>query len=245
MPNLVLIFILIVFFILCIVITFCILVVIGNLTAMKFLAKHGVAVFSHNIEKDCKLLNYVNKDGACWLSIPEICYSPVMENCNGKYKNHNFLQKSNRYGELYLSDSKRALKLQEFALPSDNRIKDLTIIRGNAFGNGTDLRHANFSLLRKIQHNITEGSPIFLCENGKIRYFKAISLLETGIGDNLVFEYANREEFLKSLLFLSKSNAMRSVPKENVLILECQTDIDIVVVLLVEVSKSKNKSHFV
>ena len=70
--------------ILSMVISFMILVVIGNLSAMKFLAKNGVAVFSHNIVKDCKLLNYVNKEGACWLSIPDICYSPVMENCDGK-----------------------------------------------------------------------------------------------------------------------------------------------------------------
>ncbi len=105
-------------FILAICIGFCILVVIGNLSAMKLLAKNGLAVFSHDIVKDCKLLNYVNKEGACWLSIPEICYSPVMENCDGKYKKHNFLQKPNKYGELYLSDSARATKLQEFSLPS-------------------------------------------------------------------------------------------------------------------------------
>ena len=154
---------------------FCILVVMGNLSAMKFLAKNGVAVFSHNIVKDCKLLNYVNKEGACWLSIPDVCYSPVMENCDGKYKKHNFLQKPNKYGELYLSDSKRAMKLQEFSIPTNDKIKDLTIIRGNPRGNGTDLRHANFSLLRKIQHHIKDGSVVTLCEDGKVRYFKPIS----------------------------------------------------------------------
>ena len=219
---------------------FCILVVLGNLTAMKLLAKNGLAVFSHDIVKDCKLLNYVNKEGACWLSIPEVCYSPVMENCDGKYKKHNFLQKPNKYGELYLSDSKRATVLQEFAIPTDDRIKDLTIIRGNPTGNGTDLRHANFSLLRKIKHNIKDGSIITLCEDGKKRYFKAVSLLEMGIDDNYTFKYTSRDEFLKSLLFLSKTAVIRDVPKESVVILECKTDIDIVVVMLVE-TKIKNK----
>ena len=223
--------------ILSMVIGFMILVVIGNLSAMKFLAKNGVAVFSHNIVKDCKLLNYVNKEGACWLSIPDICYSPVMENCDGKYKKHNFLQKGNRYGELYLSDSQRAMKLQEFSLPTNDRIKDLTIIRGNPRGNGTDLRHANFSLLRKIQHHIKDGTLITLCEDGKNRYFKAISLLEMGIDDNFTFKYSNREEFLKSVLFLSQVTSMREVPKEPVIILECKTDIDIAVVILVEVKR--------
>lgn len=225
--------------ILSMVIGFMILVVIGNLSAMKFLAKNGVAVFSHNIVKDCKLLNYVNKEGACWLSIPDICYSPVMENCDGKYKKHNFLQKGNRYGELYLSDSQRAMKLQEFSLPTNDRIKDLTIIRGNPRGNGTDLRHANFSLLRKIQHHIKDGSIISLCEDGRVRHFKAVSLLEMGIDDNFTFKYNNRTEFLKSVLFLSQTSSIKDVPKDPVVILECKTDIDIAVVLLVEVKNKK------
>lgn len=206
----------------------------GNLMLMKFIAKNGLAIISHKIDKDCKLLNYVNKEGACWLNIPEVCYSPVMENCDGKYKKNNFLQKPNKYGELYLSDSKRAVKLQEFAIPTEDRIKDLTIIRGNPQGNGTDLRHANFSLLRKIKHNIKDGSTITLCEDGKIRYFKAVSLLEMGIDDNFTFKYSDREEFLKSVLFLSQVSSIREVPKEPVIILECKTDIDIAVVILVE-----------
>ena len=50
----------------CIVITFFLLVLIGNLTAMKILAKCGLAVFSNHIITDCKLLNFMNKDGVCW-----------------------------------------------------------------------------------------------------------------------------------------------------------------------------------
>ena len=220
-----------------IVLGFCVLVLIGNLSAMKFLAKHGVAVFSHNILTDCKLLNYVNKEGACWLSIPEVCYSPVMENCDGKYKKHNFLQKDNQFGELYLSDSKRAIKLQEFSQDRDDdsvKIKDLTIIKGSPIGNGTDLRHANFSLLRKVKQNIKDGSDIQICEDGKIRHFKAVSLMEMGIENNITFKYTNREEFIKSVLFLSQINTITNVPKENVIFLECRTDIDIVEVVLVE-----------
>lgn len=209
----------------------------GNLTMMKFVAKNGLAIISHKIDKDCKLLNYVNKEGACWIDIPDICYSPVMENCDGKYKKNNFLQKPNKYGELYLSDSQRAVKLQEFSIPTNDRIKDLTIIRGNPHGNGTDLRHANFSLLSKIRYNIKDGSLITLCEDGRKRYFKAVSMLEMGIDDNFTFKYSNREEFLKSVLFLSKTTSIKDVPKEPVVILECKTDIDIVVVILVEVKR--------
>ena len=96
---------------------------------------------------------------------------------------------------------------------------------------------ANFSLLRKIQHHIKDGTLITLCEDGKNRYFKAISLLEMGIDDNFTFKYSNREEFLKSVLFLSQVTSMREVPKEPVIILECKTDIDIAVVILVEVKR--------
>ena len=56
-----LVFLLSIVFILCLITTFGILVIIGNLSAMKLLAKNGVAVFSHDIKKDWKLLNFVSK----------------------------------------------------------------------------------------------------------------------------------------------------------------------------------------
>jgi hypothetical protein len=232
----------IVILLLCIAIGFCILVVMGNLSAMKFLAKNGVAVFSHKIETDCKLLNYVNKEGAGWLKIPDVCYSPIMENCDGKYKNHNFLQKSNMYGEIYLSDSKKAMHLSEFSLDKgkDMKIKDLTIIKGKPFGNGTDLRHANFSLLRKMQHGIKDNTDILICEEGVTRHFMPIAMIEMGIDENRPIAYNNREEFLKSFLELADIKTTTKVPKDSVVLLECRTDIDLVMVLLVE-NKSGRK----
>ena len=61
MHSISIIFFSILIFILCLIIGFFLLVVMGNLSAMKFLAKHGLAVFSHIIVFVCKLLNYVNK----------------------------------------------------------------------------------------------------------------------------------------------------------------------------------------
>ena len=232
----------IVLLIMALTVGFCILVVIGNLTAMKFLAKNGVAVFSHNIEKDCKLLNYVNKEGAGWLKISEVCYSPVMENCDGKYKNHNFLQKPNKFGEIYLSDSKKAMKLQEFSKDKDSNIKfkDLTIIKGKPQGNGTDLRHTNFSLLRKIKYHIQNSQDIQICEEGVVRNFKPVAMMEMGIDENKPIKFTNREEFLSSFLDISDIKMIKKVPQETVILLECRTDIDIVMVLLVE-NKSGRK----
>lgn len=222
--------------IMCIVIGFFILVILGNLPAMKFLAKNGLAIFSHDIVKDCKLLNYVNKEGAGWLKISEICYSPVMENCDGKYKNHNFLQKPNKFGELYLSDSKKAMKLSEFSkeVNSNKKIKDLTIIKGKPEGNGTDLRHANFSLLRKIQYNIQNSIDVQICEEGIVSNYKPVAMLEMGIDENRPIKFTNRSEFISSFLDISDLKMIQKVPEENVVLLECRTDIDVVMVLLVE-----------
>lgn len=236
MHSISIIFFSILIFILCLIIGFFLLVVMGNLSAMKFLAKHGLAVFSHNIVKDCKLLNYVNKEGACWLSIPEVCYSPVMYNCEGKYKNHNFLQKENRYGELNIADNKKSEILKQFSLNDNNLIKDLTIIQGQPFGNGTDLRHANFAYLRKISQGIKENveTEVQLCENGRVRCFKAVSMLDLGLNEKHSFKYDSREAFLNSLLEFSKIKTIFTAPKNNVILLECSTDIDIVIVILVE-----------
>lgn len=218
------------------IIVFFILVLIGNLSAMKFLAKHGVAVFSNNIEKDSKLLNYVNKESVCWLSIPNICYSPIMRECNGKYKNHNFLQKESFLGELYISESIQSKVLKEKEnLKTNSEIADLTIIQGSPFGK-PDLRHSNFSRLRKIEEQIKQGGnkDILICENGNTRKFKAISLLEMSIGEKHTLKYTDRNDFIQSILDMSKLKSINYVPKENVVILECRTDIDIVIVLLVE-----------
>lgn len=236
MFNFTFMFFYVVIFILCLVIGFFILVLMGNLSAMKFLAKNGLAVFCHNIIKDCKLLYYVNKEGACWLSIPEICYSPVMQNCNGKYKNHNFLQKENRFGELYIGDGIKDLELLKYSLPSNNKIADLTIIKGNAIGNGTDLRHANFSHLRKLSQYFVDNPSyeIELCEGDKIRKFEPVSMLDIALGDKHTFKYDSRDDFLSSVLQFSKHKVITQVPKQNVILLQCKTDIDIVVIMLVE-----------
>ena len=227
---------LVLFIIVLIIISFFILVLIGCLPAMKFLAKHGVAVFSNNIEKDSKLLNFVNKESACWLSIPNICYSPVMRECNGKYKNHNFLQKEYVLGELYVSESSQSKMLAEIKNDKvQSNISDLTIIKGSPFGK-SDLRHANFSRLRKIEELIKDNSNkyILICENGVTRKFKAVSLLDISIGDKHTIKYTNRNDFIQSILDLSKLKVINTVPKNNIVVLECRTDIDIVIVLLVE-----------
>lgn len=236
MPDISIIFFITLIVIFSLIIGFFILVLMGNLSAMKLLAKNGLAVFSHNIIKDSKLLNYVNREGACWLSVPDICYSPVMYNCDGKYKNHNFLQKENRFGELYLSDSRKVEKLKEISLSCKFVVKDLMTIKGVALGNGTDLRHANFSYLRKISQSIKENVDldIQLCENGVIRHFKPVSMIDMGLSDKHIFKYDTRDNFLQSLLDFSKIKIITRAPKENVVFLECQTDIDIVLVMLIE-----------
>lgn len=213
-----------------------VLVIMGNLSMMKILAKCGVAVFSNNIEKDSKLLHFVNKESVCWLHIPEICYSPVMRYCDGKYKNHNFLQKSNRFGELYLAENAKNDKLSEFRNDSEFIVKDLMTIKGSPLGDGTDLRHMNFSQLRKITEGIRENNEIEvqICENGKVRKFKAVGLIEKDKGNKHIFKYDSRESFINSLIDMMKIKTISRCPKKDVIFLECATDIDIVIVMLVE-----------
>ena len=212
---------------------FFILVLLGNLVAMKILAKNGLAVFSHNIVKDSKLLNFVNKEGACWLSIPDICYSPVMYDTGGKYKNHNFLQKENRFGELYVSEDSKSQKLLELGLKTEYKIPDLTIIKGDYRGIGTNLRHLNFSQLRKMNTKIRDKDSITLCENGVTRTFIPFGMIDVSLSDKHSFRYNSRQEFIDS--FLEHSKDKRSVDYDRpVIVLECKTEIDIVLVILIE-----------
>lgn len=225
----------------CIVITFFLLVLIGNLTAMKILAKCGLAVFSNHIITDCKLLNFMNKDGVCWLSIPDICYSPVMEYSDGLYKNHNYIKKDNMFGELYISGDKKANKLLELGLNDDHLVKDLSIIKGNYRGLGSNLRHANFSLLRKMKQKIIDKGIIKLCENGNMRYFYPIAMIDRGLNERHSFRFKDRTEFIKSFLEFSKIKSDNFRYDKPIIILECKTDVDIVMVLLVEKELKKSE----
>lgn len=235
MGSIVLIFLFVVLFI---VVCFFILILMGNLSAMKWLAKHGVAVFSKKIDIDSKLLNYVNpKESFCWLSIPDVCYCPVMCDMNGKYKDHNFLQKKNMYGEVFVSNRLRDTILEDISKKeSDSFLPDLTVIKGNAKGMGNDLRHANFSQLRQLGKYIKEGKKncVSFCKNGVLVKYSPIALIDISIGDKHSFEYKDRINFLNSLLNMSKIKSSNQIQNKNIVLLECKTDIDIVIVILEE-----------
>ena len=189
----------------------------------------------------CKLLNYVNKEGKCWLSISDVCYSPVMEYCEGKYKNHNFLQKENMFGELFISGDTKAKKLLNLGLQDDHIVKDLSIIKGNYKGIGHNLRHANFSLLRKMSVKIKEKGIVKLCENGQMRYFYPVAMVDMGLNERHSFKYKTRKEFLQSFLDLAKVKETSFRLDKPVIILESKTDVDIVMVLLVEKEVKRNE----
>lgn len=232
-PMLILLFI--VFFIALLVVAFIILVVIGNLSAMKLLAKNGVAVFCKDIVKDYKLLNYVNKDGIGWLHIPDVCYTPIMKYSGGEYKDHNFLQKPNIYGEIYITEGESACELKKIAIESDNDISDLMIIRGEAKGSSTDLRHANFSILSKCSGLLKEKKVVELCDKGNVRKFDIIAIIDMSLGDKHKFQYSSREKFINSLLDIAKVKTISEISNDNqVVLLQCKTEIDTLIVMLVE-----------
>lgn len=212
---------------------FMVAVVTGNIKAMKFLAKNGVAVFSGNIHKDYELLRYVNKEGIGWLKIPNICYAPVMSYMGGKYKNHNFLQKENNNGEIYLSESSNSNVLSKIALDNqDNYIfKDLCIIDGSRHGVSNNMRHANFSNILGLC-GLTD--VIEVCDNGNIRKFKVLGVVEQDVGSMSKVSFSNREEFLNSML--SKNlYRMNYNYNRNIIILRSKSDIVNLLAFLIEV----------
>ncbi len=210
---------------------FFLLVWMGNLTAMKFLAKNGVAVFSRNMDTDFKLLNYVNKEGIGWLKMNHICYSPVM--FSDKYKDKNFLQKQSRYGELYV-DTYKTDKLAHLRLESDSTIKDLTIIEGKSEGMSEDLRKANFSMLRKAGDLIGEKSILFRTLDGVSKY-EVLCVVEKDITENFKINSTSRNNLIKGLLEESKvKNETLKYSNRDALILECNTEVDIVIAVLLK-----------
>ena len=233
--NPLLIILLIMFFIVLVAVAFIILVLMGNLTAMKILAENGVAVFCRDIIKDYKLLTHVNKEGIGWLHIPDVCYTPIMKYSGGKYKENNFLQKPNMYGEIYVTEGESASMLKNIALESDNDISDLTIIRGSAKGSATDLRHANFSILRKCSGLLKEQKVIELCDKGRIRKFDIIAVLDMTLGEKHEFQYTSRDKFLNSLLDRAKIKTISEISNNNhVVLLQCKTEIDTLMIVLLE-----------
>lgn len=215
---------------------FVFLVLIGNLPAMKFLAKIGLAVFSRKIDKDYKLLNYVNKDGVGWLHIPNIIYSPIMRYSDGLYKNHNFLKKPTLYGEIFISEVESSQELMKISNKNDNRvIQDLTLIRGSAWGNQRDLRHANFSSLRKIVETIEDNEIVTIYEESGKRIFIPVAMVDITKGDKHKFEYTSREKFIDSILNMAQVVTKSKYNKKNdVILLQCKTEIDTLLVLLIE-----------
>ena len=215
---------------------FVFLVQMGNLSAMKFLAKNGVAVFSKNIEKDYKLLNYVNKEGVGWIHIPNIIYAPIMTYSNGLYTDHNFLKKSSLYGEIFITETDSMKEVDKIRKEDrDLILKDLTLIRGSAKGKQMDLRHANFSSLSKVVETIAEKGIVNVYEEKGKREFYPVAVVDITKGNTHKFEYTSREKFIDSIIGLSKVQTKQNYNKDNnVILLQCKTEIDTLLVLLIE-----------
>lgn len=215
---------------------FVFLVLIGNLSAMKFLAKNGVAVFSRKIDTDYQLLNYVNKEGVGWLHIPNIIYAPIMLYSSGLYKDHNFLKKSSLYGEIFISEGESSKELSKIGKKSsDKNIKDLTLIRGSAKGNQSDLRHANFSSLGKVVEIIEDNDIVTIYEESGQRIFYPVAVVDITKGDTHKFEYTSRDKFIDSILNMAKLVTKQKYNKNNdAILLQCKTEIDTLLVLLIE-----------
>lgn len=218
-----------------------------DLKTMKFLAKHGVAVFSGKEITDYKLLKYINNEGLGWIHIPNVCYAPIMQYVDGKYKNHNFLQKDNMYGEIYLSEGNNSKVLSKIALKScegehDYVFKDLSILDGSSKGVSNNLRHANFSNLGCLSDFNYSNNEIVIVDNGHIRKFEVLGLVEQSIDTMKTVEFSTREEFLDYMLHGFKDNnadILASKKKvnydNNIIILRSKYNISNQLVFLIEI----------
>lgn len=234
LQNPMLLFSFIIFILFLLFITLFIAVLSGNLLAMKLLAKMGVAVFSRNIKKDYKLLNFVNKDGVAWINIPGVCYAPIMKFSEGKYKKYNFLSKRSKYGELYISENNSSKLLKSMSNESNLEVGDLTIIRGMPFGDVDNMRHSNFSLLRKCKN--LDGF-IEIAQKNVLKEYTVVGYFELQLGEKHIFEYRNRSEFLDLLTKYREDSNILMNKDRDIIILQCKTDIDTVLVILQEVNK--------
>lgn len=226
----------VVIFILCIVLGLFILVLMGNTAALCLLSKCGIPVYSKKLKKDFYMLKKVSKYGIGWIDIPGVCYAPIMKRDNEFYKNHNYIDKFSVYGELFVSQDNKAEKLLNFSLNKDEVLCDLSIIKGSPKGKYEDLRHSNFSILRKIEKWMKEDSDyiVSLIDNNGFHHFKPIGVIEIQVGEKHILSYKSREDFIDSLLNIS-SLRNNFVEDNKILILECNTGIDSVLVLLSEI----------
>lgn len=215
----------------------------GNLKAMQFLAKHGVAVFCKEILKDFALLKYVNSDGFAWLSIPDICYAPVMQNKKGFYRKHNFLKKENAFGEFYISSSNTAEGIKNFSLSEDKgNVFDLCMITGSPYSGGSSLRHSNFSNLRGYAEEVKHGTAkdVEICDSNGVHYYKVAMIIDIIKGSAQTgFNMTSREGILESLEKMSDWHNDIPDKNANVLLLRYYTNIDNLTLVLYEVNKSE------
>lgn len=226
--------------ILIIIALFLILVSVGNLGAMKLLAKQGVACFSNNIITDYEFLRHVNKEGVAWLCIPNYCYAPVMENKNGFYREHNFLKKPKPHGELYLSNGVTAKNVKRFSKEADIKrvIKDLCVITGSPFSSGDSTRNSNFSGLESYVDKCINGTAkdVVICDDKGKRTFRFafMHMVHKGM-ENINIPIKDRDSLLHSLEQTATVKAAVYDLSSAVLILRSYTNITNTTLVLYEI----------
>lgn len=203
------------------------------MSRIKLLAKYGASFFCKNIKKDFELLRCVNSDGIAWLSIPNVCYAPVMKSKQGYYKNHNYAGRENAFGEIHVSDDKTARTIKKLSLDNNDStsecITDLTIISGSPYCAGSDLRHSNFSNLRSYAEAASQGvaDDIELCDiNGVHKYKMCMCIYVTKGASNTGFNMSSREDLLNSLKKLANWAEATVDFSNNILLIRYHTNID-------------------
>lgn len=206
----------------------------GNAFVLKFFAKLGFIIYSGKLKKDAKYVKKVNSDMVGFLKVPHTAYAPIFYSSGGRYKNHDFLGRKSRGGELFLDDSDLAEALKPLSRDgafTKTLFPDLTIIKGSA----KTTRTAKFSsLITYVTTDLKRQFPIIqLYEGGKVREFKLVFAVEMGISDRKPLDFTSREAFLNTLRRYAFYDS-REILTSSVLILNGFTEIDSILLVLQE-----------
>lgn len=212
-------------------------IIFGNTLILRVLMGMGLPVLSGKILRDYRATKRLNGETLGWISIPNVCYAPIMQGKDGFYKNHDFRRKESTYGELVLSYDKSHTALRSIANPNieGNCLPDLTVVVGSTIVKSRNLRTVQFTLLRRLinTHLRNKESSVTVIDKEKSRKFSLLFAVEMGIEQKRNIKYSDRKGFIESMRSFAIIDSKKP-PEGNILILSGVTEIDNLLLFLIE-----------
>lgn len=216
-------------------------VLTGNTFVLRLVTMFGLPVYSGKIAKDFRVARSFNKkDVLGWLSIPGVCYAPVLADREGFYYTHTFKKKESNHGEVCISTRRSHHNIMSLGRESNHEFKDLTVLRGSVLVRTSSIRFSQFSSLKQYTNtDLRKRSPIVtLLDSGKVRNFEFLFAVDIGIEEKKRLMFTDRSSFIQSMRDIAYVDVGKPAD-QDVLILTGGTDIDTSYVFLKEAGVSK------